>query len=126
VSDRLNEFDRASVVLITFTRQRNLRAFRRLLELSYPVLADETRSVYRAYGLGRGHWWRIWSWRTLRTYGRLLRAGHRLRRPTEDTRQLGGDFVVDPGGRIAYSYRSRTPDDRPSVDELVTAVGTAR
>jgi hypothetical protein len=126
VSDRLDEFEKASVVLVTFTRQRNLRAFRRLLELNYPVLVDETRAVYRAYGLERGRWWRVWSWGTLRTYGRLLRTGHRLRRPTEDTRQLGGDFVVDPGGRVAYGYRSRTPDDRPSVDELVAAVRAAR
>jgi peroxiredoxin len=125
VSDRLREFDEASVVLITFTRQRNLRAFRRLLGLGDPVLADETRAVYAAYGLGRGPWWRIWSWRTLRAYARLLRAGHRLRRPTEDTRQLGGDFVVDPGGRIVYGYRSRRPDDRPAVDELIAAVGAA-
>lgn len=126
MSDRLGEFEPASVVLITFTRQRNLRAFRRLLSVNYPVLADEARAVYRTYGLGRGRWWRIWSWRTLRTYGRLLRAGHRLRRPTEDTRQLGGDFVVDSDGRVAYVYRSRRPDDRPSVDELVAAVSRAR
>ena len=126
MSDRLQAFDDASVVLITFTRQRNLRGFRRLLQLRYPVLADETRAVYRAYGLGRASWRRIWTWRTLRAYGRLLRAGHRLRRPTEDTRQLGGDFVVDPRGRLAYAYRSRTPDDRPAVDELVVAVNAAR
>lgn len=126
MSDRLTEFDPASVVLITFTGQRNLRGFRRLLDLRYPVLADETRAVYRAYGLGRAPWRRIWTWPTLRTYGRLLRAGHRLRRPTEDTRQLGGDFVVDPAGRIAYAYRSRTPDDRPAIAELLAAVDAAR
>jgi peroxiredoxin len=125
VSGRLREFDEASVVLITFTRQRNLHAFRRLLGLSYPVLADETRAVYHSYGLVRGPWWRIWSWRTLRAIVRLRRAGHRIHRPTEDTRQLGGDFVIDRGGRVAYAYRSRRPDDRPAVDDLVAAVGAA-
>ena len=126
MSDRFDEFAPTNVVLITFTRPRNLRGFRHLLGLSYPVVADETRDVYRAYGLGRGAWWQVWSLRTLRAYGRLLRGGARLRRPTEDIRQLGGDFVVDADGVLVYTYRSKRPDDRPSVDELVQAVRSAR
>lgn len=126
MGDRLSEFGDASVVLITFTRPRNLRGFRHRLGLAYPVVADETRDVYRAYGLGRGAWRQIWSLPTLWTYGRLWRGGARLRRPTEDIRQLGGDFVVDPDGVLVYTYRSKRPDDRPSVDELVLAVRSAR
>ena len=45
-----------------------------------------------------------------------------VRRPTEDTRQLGGDVVVDRDGRLAYLFRSSEPDDRPAVDELVDAI----
>jgi peroxiredoxin len=122
VSDRLKRFGDAVVVLITFTRPRNLHGFRRQLNLAYPVLADEARVAYRAYGLGRGRWWQVWGPQTLRAYGRLLRSGQRLRVPTQDTLQLGGDFVVDRAGRLAYAYRSRRPDDRPSVDDLLTAV----
>lgn len=89
-------------------------------------MADKARAVYRAYGLGRGPWWRVWGPRVLLGYARLLRAGRRLERPTDDTLQLGGDFVVDRGGKIAYAYRSEDPDDRPSVDALVEAVRTCR
>jgi hypothetical protein len=113
VSDRLDEFAGATVVLVTFTRARNLRGFRRRLGLRYPVVADETRAVYRAYGLGRGPWWKVWGPRALLAYVRLLRAGRKLERPTDDTLQLGGDFVVDGRGKIAYVYRSEDPDDRP-------------
>lgn len=126
MSDRLAEFGGAAVVLITFTRPRNLRGFRRRLGLSYPVLADETRAAYRAYGLGRGSWRRVWGLHTLKAYGRLLRAGRRPRLPAADTLQLGGDFVVDSEGRVVYAYRSAGPDDRPSVDDLVTAVHASR
>jgi len=122
VSDRLAEFGDAVVVLITFTRPRNLHGFRRQLNLSYPVLADEARVAYRAYELGRGRWWQVWGLQTLRAYRRLLQSGQRLRVPTEDTLQLGGDFVVDRAGQLAYAYRSRRPDDRPSVDDLLAAV----
>ena len=122
MSDRLTEFSGAAVVLITFTRPRNLHGFRRRLALAFPVLADEIRAVYHAYGLRRGSWWRVWGLSSVRAYGRLLRRGRRLERPTDDTLQLGGDFVVDQDGRLAYAYRSTGPDDRPSVDDLLDAV----
>jgi AhpC/TSA antioxidant enzyme len=122
VSDRLEEFSGAAVVLITFTRSRNLPGFRRRLGLAYPVLADEARAAYRAYGLGRGAWWRVWGLQTLGTYRRLVQAGKRLRPPTQDTLQLGGDFIIDATGLVAYTYRSTRPDDRPPVNDLITAV----
>jgi peroxiredoxin len=122
VGERLEEMGDAVVVLITFTRGRNLRGYRARLGLAYPVLTDEDRRAYRDYGLGRGPWWRVWGLGTLRQYARLLRGGARLERPQEDTLQLGGDFVVDRQGRVAYAYRSRGPSDRPSVDQLVAAV----
>ncbi len=126
VSDRIAEFGDAAVVLVTFTHPRNLRGFRHRLGLAYPVLADEDRAVYRAYRLGRGAWWRVWGLGTMRAYGRLLRAGRRAALPQGDTLQLGGDFVIDPRGRIACAYRSTGPADRPSVDALLTAVRGAR
>lgn len=126
MSDRLAEFSGAAVVLITFTRTRNLRGFRRRLGLTYPVLADAPRAAYCAYGLGRGSWRRVWGLRAIKAYGRLLRTGRRPRIPASDTLQLGGDFVVDSEGRVAYAYRSEGPDDRPSVDDLVTAVRDSR
>ncbi len=120
--DRLEELSPAAVALVTFTRQRNLRGYRGRLGLPYPVLADEERAAYRAYGLGRGPWWRVWGWATVQEYARLLRRGSRLGLPTEDTLQLGGDFVVGSDGRLAYVHRSNGPADRPPVDDLVAAV----
>ncbi len=120
--DRLDEMGDAVVVLVTFTRARNLRGYRGRLGLTYAVATDEARESYRAYGLGRGPWWRVWGLGTLREYRRLLRRGARLERPEEDTLQLGGDFVVDREGRLAYAYRSKDPSDRPRVDELAAAV----
>ena len=126
MSDRLADLGEAAVALVTFTRQRNLRGYRSRLALAYPVLADESRACYRAYGLGRGPWWRIWGASTLLAYGRLLRSGQRrLRRPEEDTLQLGGDFVIGRDGRLVFVYRSTGPSDRPAVDALVEAVRRA-
>ena len=123
--DRLAEFGTTTdVVLITFTDPAALADYQRRNALPFAVVADPERAAYRAYGLGRGSIARVWGWQAARRYLEILRAtGVRSwRRPTEDTLQLGGDFVVDPDGTLTYGFWGRGPDDRPSVDELVAAV----
>ena len=120
--DRLPELGDAEVVVVTFTRQRNLRGYRSRFVDPLTVLADEDRHTYRAYGLGRGPWWTVYGLSTIRRYAELLMKGRRFERPTEDTLQLGGDFVVGRDGRLALAFRSTGPDDRPSVDDLIAAV----
>jgi hypothetical protein len=51
-------------------------------------------------------------------------AGSGRRRLGRDTLQLGGDFVVDPQGRIG-SARPQRHDDRPPVGELLGALERA-
>lgn len=116
--------------LITFTDSASLAAYRRRHELSFPVRVDPDRSAYRAFGLGRGSVARVWGARAGRRYLELFReqgfAGFRnLRRPTEDSLQLGGDFVIGPDGTLAWGFWGSGPDDRPSVDQLVAAVRMA-
>ena len=120
--DRLDEFGDAEVVVITFTRPRNLRGYRARFVSPLTVLADEDRHVYRAYGLGRGPWWRVYGPKVWLDYVRLMRGGARFERPHEDTLQLGGDFVVGRDGRLSLVFRSKGPDDRPSVDTLLSAI----
>ncbi|MBW3662754.1 MAG: AhpC/TSA family protein [Actinobacteria bacterium] len=92
----------------------------------FPVLVDPERAAYRAWGLRRAPWWRVWLdpgvWRR---YAALLASGQRLRRSGVDTLQLGGDFVVAPDGTVAYS-RPQRRDDRPPVGELVAIIQRLR
>lgn len=78
--------------------------------------------AYRAYGLGRGSVWKVWGPKVWWAYLRLIRRGRRFQRPTEDTLQLGGDFVVGRDGRLVYAFRSADAADRPSVGDLTAAV----
>jgi hypothetical protein len=107
VRDRLSEFGDAEVAVVLFTRPRNLRGYRGRFVAPLQVITDEPRDVYRAFGLDRG------------PQSPDEPAGH------EDTTQLGGDFVVGRDGRLAYAFRSRSVDDRPSVDDLLDAVRRA-
>lgn len=120
--DRLEEFEGAEVVVVTFTRPRNLSGYRRRFAAPLRVVADEDRVLYRALGLGRGPWWRVYGPGTSRRYAELLRGGRRLERPHEDTLQLGGDAVVGADGRLTWRYRGAGPDDRPTVDDLLAAL----
>ena len=124
--DRLDEFGDADVVLVTFTDRDNLPAYRQRHELDLPVVIDADRSAYRAFGLGRGSVHRVWGARAAARYWEILRADGigGLARPVEDTLQLGGDFVVDPEGRLVYGFWGEGPDDRPDVEELLGALPT--
>lgn len=124
--DHLDDLGDTAVAAVTFADTGRAAAHREHLDLPFPLLADPERAVYRRFGLDRAPLWRIYNPGTLRLYGQLLRRGRRLRRPVEDTRQLGGDFVIDGTGRLAAAFRSRSPDDRPPIGELVAAVGRCR
>ncbi len=124
--DRLDDLGDASIAAVTFAEVERLAAHRDHLDLPFPLLADPERTVYRRFGLERAPLWRIYNPGTLRLYGQLLARGRRLRRPVDDTRQLGGDFVLDAAGRLAAAFRPRSPDDRPPIDDLVVAVRRAR
>ena len=116
------------VVLVTFTDSTSLSDYVELHDLPFPVLTDPDRCAYRDYGLGRGSVWRVWGLKAGRRYLEIIRADGigGLRRPREDTLQLGGDFVIAPDGTLAWGFWGEGPDDRPSVDELVGAVAACR
>lgn len=127
--DRLDEFGTdTAVVLVTFTDPDNLTDYIVRNMLPFPVLTDPDRSAYEAYGFGRGSISRVWGWRAGRRYLELLARGRwrDVRRPTEDTLQLGGDVVIAPDGTLAWGFWGAGPDDRPSVDEIIAAVEATR
>jgi hypothetical protein len=123
VRDRLDELgEDTSVVVVMFSDPAELAAYS---DLGLVALTDPDRRAYRAFGLGRGSVGRVWGWKAARRYGEIVRADGLagLRRPTEDTLQLGGDFVIDADGSLVYGFWSEGPDDRPTVDRLIVALG---
>jgi len=125
VRDRLDELgEETEVVVVTFTRAENLDRYLAVNDLPFVVLIDPDRVAYSAFGLERASLLRVWGGRALWKYVQLLAQGRwrDLRRPVEDTRQLGGDFIVDPDGVLVYGFWGAGPADRPSVDELIAAV----
>ena len=114
----------ADVAVVTFTTHEFALRYRAHHDLPFPLLVDPDRLAYRAYGLERGSVGRVWGWRALKRYVQIIRTSgvENLRAPKEDTLQLGGDFVIDSAGRLAWGFWGDGPDDRPSVDALVAVV----
>lgn len=52
-------------------------------------------------------------------YVKLLLRGDRFLGFAPDMFQLGGDFIVDRAGRIAFAHAMKNNGDRTSVDHLV-------
>lgn len=126
VRDRAERLKASGATAVFIVHDEPERVRRQLLagigDLPFPILLDRDRRAYAAWGLSRAPWWRIWLdpavWRQ---YLRLLRSGHRIRGAGEDTRQLGGDFIVAADGTVRYS-RPQQRDDRPPVGELLAMI----
>jgi len=109
------------VVLISFGTPYWARVWREETGSPFPLLLDQERAAYRAYGLARSVW-RSWGWNNMRYYARALWRGEKLRLNRGDTNQLGGDFIVDAQGLIRFAYPSHDPTDRPSLAQIVAVL----
>lgn len=104
------------LIVVGFSPPDALAPLARHIGLTGPVLSDPDRRLYARLGLGRAPVWRVYSPGTMARYALFALRGRDLRKPVEDTRQMGGDaLVVD--GRVERLWRPATPDDRvaPSI-----------
>lgn len=107
------------VWVVTFEDAENARDRFERLELPWPVVLDPDRRLYIEYGMDRAPLRRVWGLRTLLTYARLLSRGRSLAPATGDTRQRGGDVIIDPDQIVRQVHVGDGPADRPSIDELL-------
>lgn len=117
------------IVALFFSQVRRLPEYRACFAIpdTIPLLADEGRAVYRAYGMRVGSLREIYSPEVIAKYARLIRGGMKMKLKTdEDTRQLGGDMIVGPDGRIILAHCSKNQADRPSVESLIATIRTAQ
>jgi hypothetical protein len=113
------------VVVVAFATPESVAGYQHRQGLDgLLVLSDPDRRTYSAFGFGRGTVLRVWlDPRVWRRYAQLVRRGRRPEAAHEDTLQLGGDVLSDAAGRIAWIYRSRGPEDRPSIAEIQDGLG---
>lgn len=111
------------IVVVTFARGPQARAYADETRLGWPILVDETRALYRGYGMLHGTRWHIWGPRTWWAYTKELFRGRTPRAVDldSDTSQLGGDVLVDPSGIVRFLHVGSGPGDRPSIATIAAA-----
>ena len=99
------------------------RAYVGETSLSWPVLVDGSREVYRGYGMLSASFRDIWGPKSGWAYMKELAKGEKLRKPHGDVTQRGGDVLVDPAGIVALHHVGAGPADRPPVESILRRVG---
>lgn len=125
VESQIDRLTNAGIGIVVVT-QSKVEVLARYLERTpknYPFVTDPDRLAYKAFGLERTPWWSFFRPGELWRYLRARIRGTRIQMPYagEDVQQLGGDFLLDRAGRITFSYPSRLPTDRPSIESILAA-----
>jgi peroxiredoxin len=115
------------VLVVSFAPPRNIAAYLAETPQPFPMVSDPERKTYDTFSLGKTRLLAFLRPDVLWHYLRLIFRGWKPKRPYEDADvwQLGGDFVLDRAGRLAYAHPSRDAADRPTKDELLTAMRNA-
>jgi peroxiredoxin len=111
----------AELVAIGNGRPEHASDFRAQYELELPLLVDPELVAYRAAGLRRN----LLDAFAPRTLGHALRAlgrGSRQGAILGDPWQLGGTFVIRPGGTVVYRHVSREAGDHPDPERVLEAL----
>jgi hypothetical protein len=108
-------------VVVTFEATPFVRAYIAETKVTWPILIDHDRTLYRAYGMHRGPLRDIWGGRTWLAYMKELARGRLPKYSGADTQQLGGDVLIDPAGIVRFHHVGTGPADRPSVAAILEA-----
>jgi len=96
-------------------------AFREEFEIEGTLLVDPELAAYRAAGLRRGRV-ELASPRLLSNAFRAYREGARQTGVEGDPWQLGGVFVIAPGGELRFAFRSREAGDHAAQEDIEAAL----
>ncbi len=107
------------VLVITFEQTVFARHYVEDTKLQWPLLVDDTRELYRAYGMLRAGLLDLWGPATWLAYMKEMIRGRLPRRPTGDVNQRGGDVLVDPAGIVRFHHVGKGPADRPPATALL-------
>lgn len=97
------------------------KAFRDEQGIDFPLVVDPDLVAYRAAGLRRGMLHTLGP-RVLAHAARAFGRGFRQGSVQGDPWQVGGVFLVLPGGRVAWQHVSREAGDHPSSEAIHVAL----
>ncbi len=116
--ERLEKLN-VDVLVITFESNAIAKEYAEETKLQWPILVDEAREMYRAYGIRQGSFWGVWGPATWLAYLLQFWQGNKPRPYTGgNIYQLGGDVLIDPDGIVRMLHIASGPSDRPSMEAI--------
>ena len=111
----------AELVVIGNGSGVHAQAFREEEKIPFRLLVDRELRAYEAAGLRRSPLAAL-SPGMLKNAWRAMRAGHRPSSVRGDPWQLGGVFVIQPGGKVALRQASREAGDHADPRDILAAL----
>ena len=108
------------VVVVTFEAGYLARSYAEDTGLLWPLLVDDTRRVYNAYGMLNASFWEIWGPATWRAYLKEMARGRFPKKSAGDVSQRGGNVLIDPSGIVRMHHIGKGPADRPAVAAILS------
>lgn len=110
------------IVVVTFEAKLLARIYIEETSLVWPIIIDETRELYRSYGMLFASFWDIWGPKTWLAYLKEIIKGHKIKKSEGDFMQRGGDVLIDPNGIVQMHHVGKGPADRPSVKMILQII----
>ena len=108
--------------MLTFEGREAATAYGDETGVSCPILVDEERTLYEAYGLGAARTRHLIGPTTLKAYAGEALRGVWPRRPVADTTQQGADVLIDPEGIVRFHHVGAGSGYRPPIDAILETV----
>ena len=96
-----------NIVLVGLGTPEQAEQFRKDFSLSFPIICDPKKELYRMFDLGSSTISNTASVGVLLKGLRAMSQGYMPGIPRGDTMQLPGVFLIDREGNIRYSYFSK-------------------
>jgi peroxiredoxin len=115
----------ASLAVVGSGSPAQAKDFAKEHALHFALYVDPKLEAYRAAGLRRGVLDTLSPAAFTKAF-RALRSGARQGATRGDPWQLGGAFVIAPGGKVGFRHVARDPGDHADVAKVLRALEKAR
>ncbi len=113
------------VCIVTFEGEEAARAYAAETGTPWSVLSDNNLELYGAYGMGHLSWRQLAQPSAILLYLGEILKGKLPRWPEADSRQAGGDVLIDPAGVVRLVHVGSGSADRPAIHRLLDVRRTA-
>lgn len=110
------------VLVVAFGRIEGAQLWLQETGCTFNMLLDPQNKIYRSFGLGSS-FSKVMKFDVLLKYSEYLANDRSLphvpRHLEEDIFQMGGDFLLDEGGKVLLARPSKNPLERPTAKQLM-------